>query len=125
MELALLVWFAGSIDSFTTLLSVVGCGLSIGTIMVYGIKYSTWWEHEGTTLEGNKPPFKFYVTVTSVGLFILALATILPSQKTVYLMAGAYMTQKVVQSETGDKVSKILNSKLDEYVKEIEGRVSK
>ena len=47
----------------------------------------------------------------------------MPDQKTVYMATGAYLGQKVVQSEAGDKVVKILNVKLDEYLKEAEEKL--
>ena len=53
------------------------------------------------------------------------IATLLPSEKTMYLAGAAYMGQKAVQSEAADKVVKILNNKLDEYLKEAEDKLKK
>ena len=50
------------------------------------------------------------------------LATLLPTEKTAYMMVGAYATQKIAEDdrvqETGGKVLKIINQKLDTYVEE-------
>lgn len=50
------------------------------------------------------------------------LLTFLPSEKTAYLMVGAYATQKIAENEkvqeTGSKVLTIINQKLDSYVDE-------
>lgn len=59
----------------------------------------------------------FIVFVSSATLL-----TFLPSEKTAYLMVGAYATQKIAENdkvqETGGKVLTIINQKLDEYVDE-------
>ena len=48
--------------------------------------------------------------------------TFLPSEKTAYMMVGAYAAQKVVENdkvqETGGKVLKLINQKLDDYIDE-------
>lgn len=47
---------------------------------------------------------------------------LLPSEKTAYMMVGAYATQKIAENdkvqETGSKVLKLINQKLDVYVNE-------
>lgn len=59
---------------------------------------------------------------SAVAIVALVIAVLLPSEKTAWIMVGAYATQKVVTSpgmqETGDKVVKIINNKLDEYLVE-------
>jgi hypothetical protein len=48
--------------------------------------------------------------------------TFLPSEKTAYMMVGAYAAQKVAENEkvqeTGGKVMNLINQKLDEYIDE-------
>lgn len=48
--------------------------------------------------------------------------TFLPSEKTAYMMVGAYATQKVAENQniqvTGGKVLELINQKLDEYIDE-------
>ena len=46
----------------------------------------------------------------------------MPNERTAYMMVGAYATQKVAQSdlaqESGQKVMKIIQQKLDSYIDE-------
>lgn len=49
-------------------------------------------------------------------LFIALIATVVPSSKTIYMMLGVSESKHFVNSETGDKVIKILNKKLDEMM---------
>ena len=59
---------------------------------------------------------------TALCVFITSsfLLTFLPSEKTAYLMVGAYAAQKIAENdkvqETGSKVLTIINQKLDSYV---------
>ena len=59
-------------------------------------------------------------------IFVTTLAvisTLLPTERTMYMMAAAYGSQQLVQSEAAEKVVKIINSKLDQYVDEIDQKV--
>jgi len=63
------------------------------------------------------------IKVSIITCFCSALfLTFLPSEKTAYMMVGAYAAQKVVENdkvqETGGKVLKLINQKLDDYVDE-------
>jgi len=62
-----------------------------------------------------KTAFVVFLTCTT-------LLTFLPSEKTAYMMVGAYATQKIAEDEkvqeTGSKVLKLINQKLDSYVDE-------
>lgn len=63
----------------------------------------------------------FFLVLTIVLALFL---TVLPDEKTAYTMAGAYAVQRVAETdqakELGQKVFKVLNSKLDQYVDEID-----
>jgi beta-lactamase regulating signal transducer with metallopeptidase domain len=65
---------------------------------------------------------------TKITYIILLLWVLLPSEKTSYTMAGAYVAQKVVEdprsAEIGNKVVKIINQRLDSYIEEGIKRVS-
>lgn len=58
-----------------------------------------------------------FVTMTVV------IATLLPTERTMYMMAAAYGSQQMIQSEAADKVLKIVNGKLDEYLVDMEKSV--
>jgi hypothetical protein len=52
----------------------------------------------------------------------MTILTLLPSEKTAYMMVGVYAAQKVAENEkvqeTGGKVMNIINQKLDTYIEE-------
>lgn len=58
----------------------------------------------------------FIIAVTCLGL-----VTALPSERTAYMMVGAYAVQTVAShpstAETSAKVLKLINIKLDEFIK--------
>jgi general stress protein CsbA len=64
-----------------------------------------------------------YKLIIPCWIVVLLGTVIIPKQKTMYLMAGAYAGEKMIQSETGNKVLTILNVKLDAYVDEITKKV--
>jgi MFS superfamily sulfate permease-like transporter len=61
---------------------------------------------------------------TSLIVFITSsvLLTFLPSEKTAYMLVGAYAAQKIAENdkvqETGSKVLAVINQKLDTYIEE-------
>jgi hypothetical protein len=66
-----------------------------------------------------KKAFKIALITLGISSFV---AILIPSEKTAYIMVGAYATQKVAENEkvqeTGQKVLSIINNKLDSYVEE-------
>lgn len=122
MELALLVWFGGVAQGLSNAFTFVGFMLSFLSIAGY-----VFWNTISMTGNCNTlPPKKRYaIPVIFLCLSTWIVGLLIPDQKTIYMAAGAYMGQKVVQSETADKVVKILNSKLDEYLAEIEEKTKK
>lgn len=121
MELALFVWLASVVGGIATFVGITGSVLAVGTAFVYGVKYLSWADFGGA--DAAKPSFKFHATGVLFGLVLIFVANLIPSQKTMYLMAGAWAGQAVVQSETADKVLKIVNGKLDEYLIDMEKSV--
>ena len=61
---------------------------------------------------------RFFIILGVTSLFAIAI----PSEKTAYMMVGAYATQKVTENEkvqeTGKKVLKLIEQKLDTYIDE-------
>lgn len=61
---------------------------------------------------------------TALTVFVTScvLMTLVPSEKTAYVMVGAYAAQKIAENDkveqTGSKVLTIINQKLDQYVEE-------
>lgn len=113
MELALFVYLASVFNS----INIIAFFLSICFLLLTLI---SWIYIEDKAL-GMKHP-KFYIIGLGISLFILA---IVPSERTMYMMAGAYTTQNIATSETGQKVYKLVNKKLDEYLVETENKLTK
>ena len=64
-----------------------------------------------------RPNIKRYILVLSI---LLSTVTLIPSERTMYIMAGLYTGDKVLdtvsQSETFQKAEQLLNKKLDEML---------
>ena len=74
-------------------------------------------------LESDGEPTKLVNTckkVSGISAIVLAICFFIPSQKTIYMMAGASIGREVAQSDIAIKVKKIIESKLNDYVKELE-----
>lgn len=125
MEAFIFVWVAGIVDKVVALFSFVGFYIIVLTFGTYTIRYFNWADSYREPDVEKKPPFKFHAKLILLGFVFAVVAAILPSERTLYLAGAAWMGQKVVQSETSDKVVKILNSKLDEYLKEAEEKINK
>lgn len=69
--------------------------------------------------------FKWIKWPATFCVLLYVIASALPEQKTMYLMAAGYASQKMVQSEAAEKVVKIINLKLDEYLQEAEKELKK
>lgn len=104
MELALFVYLAGIVGK------VGGVFFAIATIsgliaFMCGIY----------TVSNNDKSFikPFYISLSTL-LFSAFVSALLPSEKTMYLMAGTYTTQAVAQSTVGQKTVELIEQKLDE-----------
>jgi TRAP-type C4-dicarboxylate transport system permease large subunit len=134
MDLALLVYgisLITSIGSFLAALIVVSliitfCSAVYFAVSQTDINYSWNRNRDGTLIESivntrktMKKAFKIALITLGISSFV---AILIPSEKTAYIMVGAYATQKVAENEkvqeTGQKVLSIINNKLDSYVEE-------
>ena len=118
------MWLVYSLNVLGNLSSV----FVISSILLAAVVFATaifFW------MDNGLPSFEDKETVRMVGLWkkLAVTATILsllaiftPDEKTIYLMAGAYGTQKVIESpqaqQMADKIMSIVNAKVDEYVDE-------
>lgn len=116
MELALLVWFASTIEGLSFAFGFFSFVLAC-TVVITSIDAAS---HNAVYSHKKEYPFKEtwckWCTISSIVLALIA--TILPSEKTIYLMLGAYTSQKIIQSETAGKVLEIVNLKIDDYLEE-------
>lgn len=120
MELALLVYGISALSNFVFFLVFICIFLVIMTLFAlasYDCNYTDD-KKELWTLT-SKTVRKYLVATLILSLVI----TLIPSQKTMYVMVGAYAAQKVAQApETkviSEKVLKIIEIELDAQVNEV------
>lgn len=114
MTLALLVYFAGVISSMSNFLGIV----FVSTVVIYAlyvfgylIANESNWKNRG---KFYKWPF---VLLICCGIF----KVFLPSEKTMWLMAGAYATEKVAESNIGKQTLELVELKLQEEINKLKG----
>jgi hypothetical protein len=135
MDLALLVYgisllggfhaFLGAIIVASVIAAVI-TGIYTSTHAFDGAEYSWNLDREGKLKERIASVRRRMASGFKYSLITLAcvafLSIFIPSEKTAYIMVGAYATQKVAENEkvqeTGQKVLTIINQKLDSYVEE-------
>ena len=128
MKLALLVYLASIIDSFSTALMIIGVlggltyfsTLAIMQFSNYGVKvYSIDTDEEIEKEKQVKNTFSKYWKLCAIIFPLLIFVSILlPKERTIYIMAGAYVTEQIA---TNDRVQKIGGDVLEV----IEGKLSK
>lgn len=141
MDLALLVYLISLLPNVGGALMaaviisgtlVVGFGAAIANHTFDTTEYSWNLNRDGTLKEEvvkarakMKTLFKWMMSVFLICGFF---AMLLPSERTAYMMVGAYSAQKVAENpkvqEMSGKVLKIVESKLDKYVEEAEKKVT-
>lgn len=126
MELALLVYIISLLEpvaQFLTLLAFL-----LGTLA--GI---TWFWYGMSSLEEFGMRFKWPGITTAIFCLVMLVNVLIPSEKTAYLMVGAYATQKIAEApktqQIGADVVKIIESKIkfyaDQSAKELEEKLTK
>ena len=99
-------------------LVVLGAISQLATMVAQGI-----WdiEMQDTFKKFIKPNIKRYILVLSI---LLSIVVLIPSERTMYIMAGLKTGGKVLdtvsQSETFQKAEQLLNQKLDEMLGDVE-----
>lgn len=135
MDLALLVYGISLLNGIGVFFGILMFALAIATVISF-IQFCSWkfssseysWDlkSDGTLKDKVAAAREFGVKVLkycSVATVIFGAVTIfIPSERTAYMMLGAYAAQKVSQDphaqEVGEKIMKIANAKLDQYVEE-------
>lgn len=118
MSILYLIELLSTIDKvafgFIFSLVVLGAISQLATMVAQGI-----WdiEMQDTFKKFIKPNIKRYILVLSI---LLSIVVLIPSERTMYIMAGLYSGDKVLdtvsQSETFQKAEQLLNQKLDEML---------
>ena len=103
---------------FVFSLVVLGAISQLATMVAQGI-----WdiEMQDTFKKFIKPNIKRYILVLSI---LLSIVVLIPSERTMYIMAGLYsggtVLDTVSQPETFQKAEQLLNQKLDKMLGDLE-----
>ena len=115
MELALLVYIIAILPKITNILVVASFFGVMATVTIWLIYFV-----EEGAFESRLWPTIFTVVFTCT----TGLAVLMPSERTAYLMVGAYATQKIAEApktqELGAEVLKIIESKIKYYAADAE-----
>ena len=129
MEMALIIWLAGVVTPLKTfiLLAVVGiCIFCLAHTLSAHLNSDTYTRDYNPEKYGEaKEVLKFkWVKRYVISVVLLSVTySLIPAQKTMYLMLAGYVGQGVVQSEASGKVVKILNKKLDKYLENADDKL--
>ena len=105
MDLVLFIYLASVVEGVSKLLLSLGFILtSVSGIFLIVIVFDNLKDHLFNKLIK-------YTIPSAIILFVVV--TLIPSERTMYLMGGAYLGQQIIKSDTIDKVSDIINLKLD------------
>lgn len=99
MELALLVYFANFVETLAGTLWFVLWFLAV-------------WVFVGFMSSEMSVTYKIPTWVCVVGIASVTFLTIIPKEKTVWLMAGAYGAQSVYESQAGQDLKKLVELKI-------------
>ena len=124
MSIVLLVYLASVVHSLTVVFALY----AIFSIILIGIVKFAKIIHADETRKPENPFKHIKKWVASVVVAIL-LAVLIPSERTMYIMAGASIAQDIANSPktaaTLDKVYKIVDSKLDEQLEVVSKKAEK
>lgn len=105
MSIVWLIYFASIVQGVAVLL--------VFSAIVCLFVYVVWWVAFSDRLANSPPPFKFICSP----IICLSLAVLLPSERVIYTMAGAYAVEQIATSDgakqIGGKVLDLINQKLD------------
>lgn len=117
MSAELFIYLAYVIDSIGHVLFLARC-ISFLIAIFFGLV--------GLNLDPNdKEHQKFiaigkkYAVITGI---LMLINSFLPTERTLYMIAGAHLGKEAIQSETAQKIQKIIDGKLDAYIKELESK---
>lgn len=118
MELALLVYIFDLLPALDILAFAVAVPLAVLTCIL-GFLYLI------DEVDADEPAYRAYKNIRWVLLAAALITMVIPSKQTLYLMAGAYVTQSVVTSETGKRVVAILEQKIEQELANVEKGIKK
>ena len=111
MSLAFIIYLAGVITSLSKLLAFIFCI----TLACY-IGYVIWHGSTYPTIKGIR------VWPIALILFSGLANSLLPSERTMWMMAGAYTGQQIVESTIGKQTIELIELKLAEELEVLKGK---
>lgn len=108
MEFALVIYLISMLSNLGIMLGVMTF-VTFVAVLFYLIWYST----EGTSIY-RREKHKFRTWPVYLAVVLGVFTTVIPSEKTMYMMVGSYAAQKVVESKMAKDVVKIIELKLEE-----------
>jgi hypothetical protein len=112
MSLVFIIYIAGVIAS----LSKFAAFIFIATCIIYGI-YCIIYALSGGEIDSKFRKWPLYV-ILSVGF----IGAVLPSERTMWMMAGAYTGEKVMESTIGKQTLELIELKLAEELEVLKGK---
>lgn len=118
MTLAFLIYFVSQLQAFSSFAFTMAIITGIGGLFVALIRYLTispaeYYECEGGD-EKKKKTMKIVYSLFAACFIFSSIGTIIPKEKTAWLMLGGYAAQTVYESEDGIKYRKLIIQKIDE-----------
>lgn len=99
-------------------LADISCGVKelFGVVSLCGVLLGGIGWLVGSAVPEEIPEHLAKLSKKAVVVFVILgfITAFIPSQRTIYMMAGAHYGMEALQSETAQKVAKLLNGKLDE-----------
>lgn len=101
-----LVEVLSGISVLAVILGIAGLIASFFYLVFYAIEYE---KYHG----------KHWTLIAPMVAFLVAI--VIPSSKTMYMMAGAVLAEKAIESEIGQQVLDVIKFKLDEELQKLKG----
>jgi hypothetical protein len=110
MSIEMLIYLIGALDGISAFLGIVGIAFGMGALLAAML-----W-----SVDENKEAKPWIARCLILGALTFMVFVAVPSSKTATLMAAASIGKDAIASETGQKLKKVLDAKLDSLVSEIE-----
>ncbi|EXS25294.1 hypothetical protein J658_0040 [Acinetobacter baumannii 573719] len=119
MKLALLVYLASIAGNIATVLILFGVGLLIAIALMYvAIMWCDDCCSDDLVEEAKQRASNYTKPFLITAIVCFTIATFIPSERTFYLMAGAYATEQIASNERvqkiGSDVLEVIETKLTE-----------
>lgn len=118
MDLITWLYLINVVSNIAAVLIVAAVFLSVALVINIIIYVDT--VNRDYAKETNIISLKYIKTILPILCTVVVIASLIPSQKIMYLMLGATTAEKIAENptikNTGAKVLEVVNKKLDEYL---------